>query len=175
MLGIFGWSVVAVAGIAAFIEDDANHKALGKTGYDLLRIGAWALVIFGGLLALYALFHPRPPRDATAPRDGAIHITWPPTRLDIFSVLAFAVVAYAAVEQEWIMVGIALFAVLIAVVLPRMKGLFEIGGPVRFKGELIDTQVRLKGVVELSPQSQAAEPTQVRSQALPAQTQPPGG
>jgi len=50
------------------------------------------------------------------------------------------------------MVGIALFAALIAVVLPKLRGPFELTGPVRFKGELIDPQSpRLKGVVDPSP------------------------
>jgi len=118
---------------------------------------------------------PRPPAATLASRDGAIHLVWPPTRLDVFSILAFAVVAYAAVEREWIMVGIALFAILIAVVLPRMTGPFEVGGPVRLKGELIDHQVRLRGVVGPSQPSRTGEPTQDQPPAPLGTTRPPGG
>lgn len=81
-------------------------------------------------------------------------LDWPPTRLDIFSVAALAVVVYTAIEHEWIMVGVALFAALIAVVLPKLRGPFELTGPIKLKGELIDPRApRLKGVVgEASPQ-----------------------
>jgi hypothetical protein len=92
-------------------------------------------------------------------------------RLDIFAIVAFAVLAYAAIEREWIMVGVALFAVLIAVLLPRMRGPFEVGGPVKLKGELIDPQVRLRGVV--SPPSQAGEPNLEPPPAPPGPTQSP--
>jgi hypothetical protein len=79
-------------------------------------------------------------------------LDWPPTRLDVFALAALGVVVYAAIEREWIMVGVALFATLIAVVLPKLRGPFEVTGPVKFKGELIDPQSpRLKGVVGASP------------------------
>lgn len=38
------------------------------------------------------------------------------------------------------MIGVALFAILIAIVLPRMKGPFEVSGPIRLKGELIEQE-----------------------------------
>lgn len=94
-------------------------------------------------------------------------------RLDIFAIAAFAVLVYTAIEREWIMVGVALFAVLVAVLLPRMRGPFEIGGPVKLKGELIDSQVRLRGVVNPSPQ--AGESAQGRPPDLPELRQPPEG
>jgi hypothetical protein len=70
MRQIFAGAVLAVAGIAAFIE--AHHyrplpsgyfvpgvpgapSRLSQTAYDLLRIGAWALVIVGALLVLTGL------------------------------------------------------------------------------------------------------------------------
>jgi hypothetical protein len=89
-------------------------------------------------------------------------LEWPPSRLDVFAVAALAVVVYACIEREWIMVGIALFAALIAVVLPKLRGPFELSGPIRFKGELIDPRApRLKGVVgEASlPQLGTGQPT----------------
>jgi hypothetical protein len=72
MRQIFGGAVLAVVGIAAFIEahghapgfsttpydrgPDVLYRStatgLSTTAYDTLRIGAWALVIFGGLLVL---------------------------------------------------------------------------------------------------------------------------
>jgi len=78
MRQIFGGAVLVVAGIAAFIEahshppelegrcrtggracpveDFSNvHIGLSQTAYDLLRIGAWALMIVGGLLVLTGL------------------------------------------------------------------------------------------------------------------------
>jgi hypothetical protein len=102
---------------------------------------------------------------------------WPPTRLDLFSLLALAVVVYSAVEHEWIMVGVALFAILIAVILPRMKGPFEVGGPVRLKGELIDPQApRLKGVVDSNPRQLETDPRDpVQPPALPETRQPHEG
>jgi hypothetical protein len=64
-------ATLAVAGIAGFIEATAHHpdeicrgvlerdcytaSGLSPTTYDLLRIGSWALVIFGALLMLIGL------------------------------------------------------------------------------------------------------------------------
>ena len=80
-------------------------------------------------------------------RHAAIHVVRPLTRLDYFSLVAFAVVVFAAVEREWIMVGVALFAVLVAVVLPQMAGPFELKGPITLKGELLNPEVpRLRGL-----------------------------
>jgi hypothetical protein len=76
MRQIFGGGVLAVAGIATFIEAAAHHKpattveyspftghsitiahasGLSQTAYDLVRIGAWALLIFGVLLVVTGL------------------------------------------------------------------------------------------------------------------------
>lgn len=83
MRRVFGGAVLVVAGIAAFIEahshmpvpaeavvegnvyqapgpaGSASHSlastGLSQTAYDLLRIGAWALVILGGLLVVVGL------------------------------------------------------------------------------------------------------------------------
>lgn len=96
------------------------------------------------------------------------HLEWPPTRLDLFSLAALGVVAYAGVEHEWIMVGVALFAALVAVILPKLRGPFEMAGPIKFKGELIDLQApRLRGVVEpTSPrQPETGQPTPAQPQA----------
>ena len=76
MWRVFGGAALVVAGIAAFIEAH-THKPVGgileqyvrggptevirpasglsPTAYDLLRIGAWALVIFGALLIVVGL------------------------------------------------------------------------------------------------------------------------
>ena len=71
MWRVFGGAALVVAGIAAFIEAH-SHKpfpragssylervehsgALSQTAYDLLRIGAWALVIVGALLVVTGL------------------------------------------------------------------------------------------------------------------------
>ena len=78
MRQVFGGAVLVIAGIAALIEafrhppelesrcrtggkacpfeDFMNvHTGLSQTAYDLLRIGAWALVIVGGLLVIMGL------------------------------------------------------------------------------------------------------------------------
>ena len=83
MVRIFGGAVLIVAGIAGFIEAHSHrpvpavvtraralrerrldeigvpfHKAmsgLSQTAYDLLRIGAWALLVIGVLLSLVGL------------------------------------------------------------------------------------------------------------------------
>lgn len=68
-------------------------------------------------------------------------LVWPPTRSDVFSVVCLGVLVYASVERQWALVGVALLVALFAVVLPRMRGPFELGGPrLRFKGELVDPQ-----------------------------------
>ncbi len=118
---------LVVAGIAALIEDDASRPSLDLPAYEMLRIGAWALVVFGILLAITSLIRyldNQPPDSAVIPANDPVHVTWPPTRLDVFSLIATGVAAFAAVEREWIMLGIALFTVLIAVVLPLMRGQF---------------------------------------------------
>lgn len=76
MRQIFGGAILVIAGIAAFIEAHSHHKAayratedafggatsvehaaggLSQTAYDLLRIGAWALVILGALTVIVGL------------------------------------------------------------------------------------------------------------------------
>jgi hypothetical protein len=80
MWRVFGGAALVVAGIAAFIEahghkplvappervyqnSEGVHEVsvavpatgLSHTAYDLLRIGAWALVIFGALLVIVGL------------------------------------------------------------------------------------------------------------------------
>jgi hypothetical protein len=81
MRQIFGGAVLIIAGTAAFIEahshppvaaerpgplvrkaqeelGESTHlhaTGLSQTAYDLLRIGAWALVIVGGLLVVTGL------------------------------------------------------------------------------------------------------------------------
>jgi hypothetical protein len=104
-------------------------------------------------------------------------VDWPPTRLDVFSVAALAVVVYAAIEREWIMVGVALFATMIAVVLPKLRGPFELTGPIKFKGELIDPQSpRLKGVVDASQrQLETGQPAPPLPPAPPERKRPHSG
>lgn len=73
----FAGATLVIGGIAAFIEthshapeytcgtrsceeDAAQHLVHGhlqQSTYDLLRIGAWALVIFGTLLIIMGLIH----------------------------------------------------------------------------------------------------------------------
>jgi hypothetical protein len=82
MFRVFAGAALVIAGIAAFIEGHSHrpvaattlstsprlreaeerigevpHAATGlsQTAYDLLRIGAWALVIVGGLLVVTGL------------------------------------------------------------------------------------------------------------------------
>jgi hypothetical protein len=62
---VFGGAALVIAGIAAFIEAHSHRtrpasfgegtEGLSQTAYDLLRIGAWALVIIGGLLIVVGL------------------------------------------------------------------------------------------------------------------------
>jgi hypothetical protein len=68
----FAGAVLVVAGIAAFTAADRHeplttrfgppgigrvvlHRGLSPTAYDLLRIGAWALVIVGELVVVTGL------------------------------------------------------------------------------------------------------------------------
>jgi hypothetical protein len=78
MWRIYGGATTVVAGIAAFIEAHdhrpitrylcpngseeckdaklfAHHHGLTQTAYDLLRIGAWALVILGAVTVVVGL------------------------------------------------------------------------------------------------------------------------
>ena len=77
MRQIFSGAVLVIAGIAAFIEAHSHRpgfeglteirrarlesrgaaptSGLSPTAYDLLHIGAWALVILGGLLVITGL------------------------------------------------------------------------------------------------------------------------
>jgi uncharacterized membrane protein HdeD (DUF308 family) len=74
MWQIFGGAALIVAGIAAFIEAHTHRpqpphgivipegarlprepSELSHTAYDLLRIGGWALLIFGVLLVVVGL------------------------------------------------------------------------------------------------------------------------
>lgn len=80
MRRVFGGAALVILGIAAFIEAHSHapvnilacryhreecglggesryeiHLGLSQTAYDLLRIGAWALVIVGGLLVIVGL------------------------------------------------------------------------------------------------------------------------
>lgn len=158
MRRLFGCALLIVLGIAAFTEAGANRSMLGTTGYDLLRIAAWALMVVGGLLAAVCLIDRAASQMAAASgkqgqRDAhPLFVGWPPTRLDLFSIVAFGVVGFAAVEREWIMVGIALFAILVAMVLPRMRDEFELSGPVKLKGILRDEPApRLSGVIPANP------------------------
>jgi hypothetical protein len=85
MWRVYGGAIAVIAGIAAFIEAHSNHpvaaytpaprsalqareelagiiargatpaSGLSPTAYDLLRIGAWALVILGALTVVLGL------------------------------------------------------------------------------------------------------------------------
>jgi hypothetical protein len=94
MWRIFGGALLIVAGIAAFIEASSHapelqsrcrtggasaeevgcpienyvrvHVGLSQTAYDLLRIGGWALVIFGTLLLVVGLIAYARRRDGGA-------------------------------------------------------------------------------------------------------------
>jgi uncharacterized membrane protein HdeD (DUF308 family) len=92
MVRVFGGAALVVAGIAAFIEAHSHrpvpahvlrtdavgikyppqgppHPAYGlsRTAYDLLRIGAWALVIVGALSIVVGLIgYYRRPTGAVA-------------------------------------------------------------------------------------------------------------
>jgi hypothetical protein len=70
MWRIFGGAALVVAGIAAFVEASRHHpvsrevselgppreaSALSPTNYDILHVGARALVIFGTLLVIVGL------------------------------------------------------------------------------------------------------------------------
>jgi hypothetical protein len=78
MRQIFGGAVLVIAGVAAFIEAHSHppelesrcrtggkaclledfmnvHTGLSQTAYDLLRIGAWALVILGAVTLIVGL------------------------------------------------------------------------------------------------------------------------
>lgn len=89
MLRVYGGAILVIAGIVAFVEADRHHPAralnvhgahvLGRitltgpgsewsqTAYDLVRIGAWTLVISGGLTVIAGLIRLRHrPRGATS-------------------------------------------------------------------------------------------------------------
>jgi hypothetical protein len=82
MWRIYGGAIMVIAGIAAFIEahshppelesrcrtggkaclleDFSNvHIGLSQTAYDLLRIGAWALMILGAVTVIVGLIRYR--------------------------------------------------------------------------------------------------------------------
>lgn len=95
MRRVFGGAALVIAGVAAFIEAHAHHPAkavyveqareaageglndwgphagevsaaLSHTAYDLLRVGAWALVIVGALLIVVGLMDRwRAPHEST--------------------------------------------------------------------------------------------------------------
>ena len=50
MRGVLGWGVLIVIGIAALVEIGANSATLGTTNSALLRVPAWACVVFGAPL-----------------------------------------------------------------------------------------------------------------------------
>jgi uncharacterized membrane protein HdeD (DUF308 family) len=75
MRQIFGGAVLLIAGVAAFIEAHSHRplpawgggtEGLSQTAYDLLRIGAWALVIVGVVTVIVGLirYWQRPRRTA---------------------------------------------------------------------------------------------------------------
>ncbi len=70
MLKVYGGAIPIVAGIAAFIEAHRHMpvparrpefglitpaSGLSPTAYDLVRIGGWALVIFGSVTVILGL------------------------------------------------------------------------------------------------------------------------
>jgi hypothetical protein len=74
MWRVFGGAALVIAGVAAFIEAHSHrplrecpggrescyagmsvHVGLSQTPYDVLRIGAWAIVIVGALLIVVGL------------------------------------------------------------------------------------------------------------------------
>jgi hypothetical protein len=77
MRRVYGGAVLVIAGMATFIEASDHHPQpfpglergtgaapLGRTAYDLLLIGAWALVILGALtiaLGMLGYWRANPP------------------------------------------------------------------------------------------------------------------
>jgi hypothetical protein len=82
MWRIYGGAIIVIAGIAAFIEAHSHppelesrcrtggkaclledfinvHTGLSQTAYDLLRIGAWALMILGAVTVIVGLIRYR--------------------------------------------------------------------------------------------------------------------
>jgi uncharacterized membrane protein HdeD (DUF308 family) len=82
MWRIYGGAIMVIAGIAAFIEAHSHppelesrcrtggkaclledfinvHTGLSQTAYDLLRIGAWALMILGAVTVIVGLIRYR--------------------------------------------------------------------------------------------------------------------
>jgi hypothetical protein len=65
MVRIFGGAALVIAGIAGFIVSSSNKPVLYRpcepdcgwshSAFDIVRIGAWALVIVGALLVLVGL------------------------------------------------------------------------------------------------------------------------
>jgi len=73
MWRVYGGALMVIAGIAGFIEAHSHapeviyarsggdeygrrvHVGLSQTAYDLLRIGAWALVILGAVTLIVGL------------------------------------------------------------------------------------------------------------------------
>jgi hypothetical protein len=82
MWRIYGGAIIVIAGIAAFIEAHSHppelesrcrtggkaclledfinvHIGLSQTAYDLLRIGAWALMVLGAVTVIVGLIRYR--------------------------------------------------------------------------------------------------------------------
>jgi len=61
MLQVLVWASVAIAGIAGLILGEANRHELSATAYTSIRIGAWAFLVIGGLLAVRVIADHEPP------------------------------------------------------------------------------------------------------------------
>lgn len=88
-------------------------------------------------------------------------LVWPPTRSDVFAVVALGVLVYAGIEREWTIVAVALLAGLFAVVFPRMTGPFELGGDkLRFRGQLVSPRAASEPERVPETAAQVPEPQQ---------------
>jgi len=97
---------------------------------------------------------------------------WPPTRSDLLALVVLVVLAYTMYERIWGVVAVALPVLLAAVMLPRMRGPFKLGGSrFRFEGELVDPA--RPSVPARGPQSDA--PTTLPPAGPPPRSEPPAG
>lgn len=98
---------------------------------------------------------------------------WPPTRPDLLALVVLCVMAYALYERIWAIVGLALLVLLAAVMLPRMRGPFKLGGSrFRFEGELVDPPA---GPMQSQQPRRSGAPTTPPPAGPPPRSEPPAG
>jgi hypothetical protein len=104
-------------------------------------------------------------------------ITWPPQRSDVFALYIAGLVIWAGIEDEWQFAAYALALCTFAVVLPRMYGRYQMGGPEGpFQGVVTASKAAMDAGLAPKPQPVQPQPQQQPAAAEGTSTQekPPG-